>query len=314
MAVSASGPAAGEVPLFDINGLDLGSVGAGHTSTTGMPHVLPGKRGEQLGLDGIEPTTAPNPNLAKLQNKSALVSAMFPGYWGIDPEVFTLVTEDAFMQSDPRQLEPKLYKHSPLSLRSPDSQAGWVLFPADEHARVIDYPEAYASRTDGRNRTQLPALLRTDQVERNDVAARAGAHALERPLVKMETLMAEYATEIDVLRALAKLVPYEFQARGLHIDNRAKLDVFRNRLHIVMQNLADVKDWTTEDLRLAKLGVDMRLLAGHGRVRLQEKKRDWSELIKVVGNHAVAKKVVVRDRALRSQLQIDKRLSQHRAS
>jgi hypothetical protein len=189
-----------------------------------------------------------------------------------------------------------------------------VLFPAGEYNRVLDYPEAYSRRVDALNRTQPPSLYRKDQTQREKTASRAGAHALESWVAKMQMLLAEYTEEIATLRALQKLIPLEFHALGLHVDNRKKLQGFRDRLSIIMQTFADVEGWSTEELRLARLGADMRLMAGHGRERLQAKKRDWSNLFKGLGNHAIAKKVVVRDRSIRANAEYGDRMRRGQAS
>jgi len=243
--------------------------------------------------------------------RNAFGRVVFPEYFGIDQSNFVDISPDALHESDPLTLENKLYAETDLSMRETRMRdAGWIVLNAFEHTTIIEYPERLAQVVSKRNLTSQAASMK-GQDKRNRASARAGAHSLEPKIDPMERLATGYHTELATLRELRKEIPYHWQAHKNEGRMRVLAESVRTSLHNTLQIVADAEQWSEVDLRLAKIGLDMRLTAGSGQEDMDDKKQSWIDLTKVRGNYVRTKKILVRDRLLRSKYQIDTRLSQN---
>lgn len=267
---------------------------------------------EQLRLEGMPtPDVITGHKHPDMQARNAFARVPFPEYFGVDPDTFLEVTDEAYRQSEPEVVESKLYRRTDLSMRSPDQSVGWIVLNGAEYNVIVNYPEALANRAQARNTQSIAALLKS-QDERYATAQRAGAHELEKRIVPMENLANSYHDRIEKLRALILRIPKHWMAHSKELDMREYADAARGGMLETLQTIADVDRWSDADLRLALLGLDKRLMEGRGRQRLEEKKEDWIKLSQVVGNYTVNKKVLVRDRLLRSKFEIEHRLRKGR--
>jgi hypothetical protein len=269
-----------------------------------MTHDKP----QQLSLEAIETTLAvPHRARPDMQSRNAFARVPFPEYFGVDPVFFDEVTPEAYEQSAPEAIEPKLYRRTRFSLLSPDRSVGYVLFSGGELSAIIDHPEAYANRVQARYTTSMSAMVKP-QEERNAAALRAGAHALEDKIIPMHNLAVGYHNRINNLRALQRRIPAHWYAHSIEIDMRFLADATRGGMIDTLHAVADVDGWSQDELRLALVGLDKRLMEGRGKLRMDEKKEAWMGLSRVIGNYTIAKKVIVRDRILRSSFDINNRL------
>ena len=263
----------------------------------------------QFTLEGIDDTTSLITRDMSVRN--AFGRVVFPEYFGVDQSDFAEVTLDALHESDPSTIEKKLHIDTDFSMRQTRMwDAGWVVLNGFEHVTVVEYPEKLARTVAQRNLASQSAMMK-DQDKRNHSSARAGAHSLEPRIVPMEHLAEGYHAELGSLRELRERIPRHWMAHTNEGRMRIIAESARTGLHDTLQVVADTEHWTEEELRLTKIGLDMRLMAGRGEVAMKEKKEAWLDLTKVRGNYLIAKKILVRDRLLRSKHEIDFRLSRN---
>jgi hypothetical protein len=260
-----------------------------------MPHI------EQSSLPGMPPYPV------DVERRNAFGRVMDVRYFGVDPGAFAEVTSDAYKQTDPEVLKSGLYRVTDTSMRLREVSK-WVVMSSAEYAIVPDFPEALARKAQARNLGGSYGAVIRPQAERVEAATRAGAHALEPKVKPMKNLLEGYGLRLDNLRRLKKEIPYHWHA---HVDEgtmRASAESLRSGVHEALQVVADTDGWTDDDLRLAKTGLDKRLLSGKGNERLNAKKEAWLFLTKVIGNYTIAKQTIVQDRLGRTTAEIERRL------
>lgn len=253
-------------------------------------------------LPGLE-----DPLKINLDRRNAFGRVPFPAYFGIDPEVFDVVTEEAYAQSEPKILNKSIYRRTEASMFAPDRRIGWVVLNAAEYALIPDYPEALARRVQARQSAQREPFVREQEVRRAS-ASRAGGHALKPRVVRMENLLHNYNYRVKDLRELQKRIPLHWRAHTNEGNMREIADTMRGSTQEALRAVADVDGWSQDDLRLALHGLDKRLLAGRGQQRMSEKKDAWLSLTKLVGNYTLAKRLILMDRLARALAEIDRRL------
>lgn len=260
----------------------------------------------QLFFEGIQSLEEAR-NLAAINSRGAFGPVPFAKYFGVNPDELTGIGQEALRASLPSEIKEQLYRKSAQSMLSPDRNIGWVVLSSAEYTTVVEYPEKLAERVSAKNDTQLPALFRDDR-DRLAANRRAGAHVLEGKLPKMERLMGGYVHDMELLRGLLPMIDYHWHARQKGIDVRIAALTARDGLRAAIKTIADIKGWNDTDRSQALLGLDVHLLGGKGKQRLDEKKQAWKDGINVIGNYDRNKHILVRDRALRSKFEIAKRL------
>lgn len=269
---------------------------------------LPGFESEQVSPDN------PGERLGKYLVRGGFSPAMFPDYYGFDEEDFTEKVEalpsEALRLSSPAALRGEIYTKGPNSLREHERAGRYILLSTVEKNKIIDKPESFSNPGQKHRRAALAAVYRGEALSLSAFGL-ADGRTLETGAEGMIQLEAGFTRTIGMLRNLKALIPHEYYAGKAGLTVHFGSTRTRDLLHGILSDIADSKDWSEQDLADAQLGLDKRLMYGRGRQEIQNKKKAWTDLVRVLGNHQMAKRTLVRDRLIRSKAELDKRIKHY---
>lgn len=258
-------------------------------------------------MQGVLPVKLSTQGARDLSVRNAFGRVPFVEYFNVDPAVFNGITSADEGLVEPSQIERLLYdKQAGNRRRQPYPLKGWVVLSPSEFAIIPSSAGDVARRVEALNFAQTEGSKRPID-ERRASAKRAGAHALDKTVVpKLRNLCTSYKFQIDDMRWLKKEIPNHHLAHGTEAKMRSvahtAIEVFLNTLDTIGAS----QDWSGDKLETAKIAMRKRLLHGRGGGTLELKKDYWADLIKVTGNHTIAKKDVVSARFIEADAIINR--------
>jgi len=240
----------------------------------------PGPTHEALVLPGMQ---APIP-VANLLARRAFGPVLSTGYWGVDPAKFNEVTPADEALVDPNNLRRNLYDDSKHSIRG-------VVFTPNEFAEVPLSVSAFAKRVGARAlRKQQP--LKGKIEGEADVDIRAAAHAFEKEIPKLETLVRGYEQVREQMTWVRKAVPYHWHAHMKDSDMRVRVVGVRTEFQMLIDSVAASEEWSVEKLEAARTAHEKRLLMG----RLDAKKAVWLGFAVLSTQVSLSKRAIVNNK------------------